>query len=255
MARVTFLQSEKARLEQLSANNLPAKSQIERIRADLSVAESAEKIAEAQLGQARVSMYVTEMRAPFDGIVTEKLRSIGERHNVSDEVVRLVDPKSIEVVARAPFNTVNFITVDEVLDLQNDYRSDQGSVRTIVPFGNPQSHMFEVRLNVDPEVWTVGESVRLSMPTVTTREVLTVPRDALVLRREGAFVFRINAESKAGQVSIVTGLGSGSLIEVSGDINAGDRVVTRGAERLNPGAVVNISEATGGSSGGGEALQ
>ncbi len=254
-ARVTFLQTEKERLEQLAENNLSAKSQLDRVISDLAVAESDVWIAKAQLGRAKVAMFVTQIRAPFDGIVTEKLRNIGERLNVADEVIRLVDPNSIEIVARAPLNTVNFITASDVLALHNDYRNGEGSVRTIVPFGNPQSHMFEVRLNVDPEIWTVGESVRVSMPTAAAKEVLTVPRDALVLRREGAFVYRIDAESKAEQVRVITGLGAGNLIEIIGDINAGDRVVTRGAERLNTGMAVDITEDQGGITSGSAAFQ
>jgi RND family efflux transporter MFP subunit len=254
-ARVTFLKSEKGRLEKLAENNLSAKSQLDQVVSDLAVAESDVWIAEAQLGLAKVAMHVTQIRAPFDGIVTEKLRNIGERLNVADEVIRLVDPNSIEVVARAPLNTVNFIEKGDVLAMHNDFRESEGSVRTIVPFGNPQSHMFEVRLNVDPDVWTVGESVRLSMPTATAKEVLTVPRDALVLRREGAFVFRIDDELNAEQVGVVTGLGAGNLIEVIGDINAGDRVVIRGAERLDTGMKVQISEERGGTASGTAAIQ
>lgn len=200
-------------------------------------------------------MHVTQIRAPFNGIVTEKLRNIGERLNVADEVIRLVDPNSIEVVARAPLNTVNFIKTNDVLALHNDFREGEGSVRAIVPFGNPQSHMFEVRLNVDPEIWTVGESVRVSMPTAAAKEVLTVPRDALVLRREGAFVFRIDAESKAEQVNVITGVGAENFIEIIGDINAGDRVVTRGAERLNTGMAVDVTEDQGGTTSGSVAFQ
>ena len=254
-ARVVFLKSEKERLEQLARNNLSAKSQLDQVVSDLAMAESDVWIAEAQLGQARVAMHVTQIRAPFDGIVTEKLRNIGERLSVGDEVVRLVDPTSIEVVARAPLNTVNFIKNGAVLEMHNDYRAGEGSVRAIVPFGNPQSHMFEVRLNVDPEIWTVGESVRLSMPTANAKEVLTVPRDALVLRREGAFVFRIDAEMMAEQVGVMTGLGAGHLIEVIGGINAGDMVVTRGAERLATGMRVQISEDRGGATSGTAANQ
>ncbi len=254
-ARVTFLRSEKERLQQLAKKNLSAISQLDQVTSDLAMAESDVWIAEAQLGHARVAMHVTQIRAPFDGIVTEKLRNIGERLSVADEVIRLVDPTSIEVVARAPLNTVNFIEAGDVLTMHNDFRQDEGSVRTIVPFGNPQSHMFEVRLNVDHEIWTVGESVRLSMPTAEAKEVLTVPRDALVLRREGAFVFRIDDELNAEQVAVVTGLGAGKLIEVTGDISAGDRVVTRGAERLNTGMKVQISEDRGGSASGTAAVQ
>lgn len=239
-ARVKFLSSEKDRLDKLAEVNLSAKSQLDQVVSELAVAESDETMARVQLGLAQISMHITEIRAPFDGLVTERLRNIGERLNVSDEVIRIVNPNALEVVARAPLNTVNFISDGAVLRLHNDYREDDGSVRTIVPFGNPQSHMFEVRLNVDPEVWTVGESVRLSMPTANAKEVLAVPRDALVLRREGASVFRINDDMTAEQINVITGLGDGSHIEVMGELKAGDRVVTRGAERLNSGDTVAL---------------
>lgn len=238
-ARVTFLRSEKTRLDRLAEKNLSAKSQLDQTISDLAIAESDETIAQVQLGLAQVSMHVTQIRAPFDGLVTERLRNIGERLNIADEVIRVVDPNSLEVVARAPLNTVNFIDDGAVLQLHNDYRQDQASVRTIVPFGNPQSHMFEVRLDVDPDIWTVGESVRLSMPTAELKEVLAVPRDALILRREGASVFKVNADMTVEQVKVITGLGDGGHIEVIGELEPGDRVVTRGAERLSTGMQVD----------------
>ena len=237
-ARVTFLRSEKDRLDELSEKNLSAKSQLDQVISDLAIAESEETMARVQLGLTQISMHITQIRAPFDGLITERLRNIGERLNVSDEVIRIVNPDTLEVVARAPLNTVNFIADGAILRLHNEFREDEASVRTIVPFGNPQSHMFEVRLNVDPELWTVGESVRLSMPTANVKEVLAVPRDALILRREGASVFRINDDMTAEQINVITGLGDGSHIEVIGELKPGDRVVTRGAERLSDGMTV-----------------
>jgi len=239
-AAVVYLKAEKARLERLAENNLSAASQLERVTSELAIAEADRAIAEVQLGHAKVAMHVTEVRAPFDGIVTERLRSIGERLTSADEVIRLVDPNSLEVVARAPLSTVNFIGKGDQLELSNDFHSAPASVRTIVPFGDPQSHMFEVRLDADPEIWTVGESVRLSMPTAEAKEVLAVPRDALILRREGASIFKVNQDMTVQQVSVITGLGAGSQIEIFGEIQAGDQVVIRGAERLEEGMSVSI---------------
>ena len=71
--------------------------------------------------------------------------------------------------------------------------------------------------------------------------MLAVPRDALVLRREGASVFRVNDDMTAEKISVITGLGAGSLIEVIGEVDVGDRVVVRGAERLDTGVPVQIS--------------
>jgi RND family efflux transporter MFP subunit len=239
-ARVVFLESELQRLVELLERNLSAKSQYDRTVSDLAVATSEHKIAQAQLGYAQIAMHITQIRAPFDGVVTERLRSIGERLNVADEVLRLVDPGSLEVIARAPLSTVNFIDKGDVLSISNDYRSGNAPIRTVVPFGNPQSHMFEVRLDVDPDVWTVGESVRLSMPTAAAKEVLAVPRDALILRREGSSIFKVDDESVAKQVSVIVGLGAGRLIEVFGDVDASDQVVVRGAEGLSDGMKVEV---------------
>jgi len=242
-ARVTFLESELQRLQQLSERNLSAKSQFDQTVSDLAIAKSDQRIAEAQLGYAKIAMHVTELRAPFDGVVTERLRSIGERLNIADEVIRLVNPKTLEVVARAPLSTVNFIDKGAVLSVSNDYRASDATIRTIVPFGNPQSHMFEVRLDADPALWTVGESVRLTMPTDEAQEVLAVPRDALILRRDGTSVFKVTDQSTVNQVKVVVGLGAGPLIEVFGDLVAGDEVVIRGAEGLGDGMAVEIVRA------------
>ena len=240
-AAVGYLRSEKARLERLAENNLSAASQLERVTSELAIAEADRAIAEVQLGHAKVSMHITQVRAPFDGIVTERLRNIGERLTVADEVIRIVDPNSLEVVARAPLSTVNFVKKGDQLELSNDYRQALATVRTIVPFGDPQSHMFEVRLDADPEIWTVGESARLSMPTADAKEVLAVPRDALILRRDGASIFKVNPDMTVQQVSVITGLGAGTQIEVFGEIQPGDQIVIRGGERLGDGMTVNVS--------------
>ena len=239
-ARVTFLESDLKRLEELSERNLSAKSQLDQTVSELAIARSDKRIAEAQLGYAQIAMHITQIRAPFAGVVTERLRNLGERLNVADEILRLVDPNRLEVVARAPLSTVNFIKKGEVLSIGNDYRTGDAPIRTIVPFGNPQSHMFEVRLDADPFLWTVGESVRLTMPTAAAKEVLAIPRDALVLRREGASVFKVTDESTVIQVRVVVGLGAGALIEVFGDLAAGDEVVVRGAEGLSDGMSVAV---------------
>ncbi len=253
-ARLKFLEPEVGRLRQLAAENNAAKSRLDQTESDLDVARSDLIVASARLKQVEDQLKRTVIRAPFAGIITQRLTNAGERVSVGDRVVRLVNPAAVEVVARAPLNSVAYIREGTSLELHNDFRSGEGIVRTIVPFGSPDSHMFEARLNVPAELWTVGESVRLSMPTAELREVLAVPRDALVLRREGTSVFRVNVEtgddgqqvSRAERVSVATGLGDGDLIEVSGDLSVGDIVVVRGAERLQPGQAVVVKDSPAG---------
>ncbi len=44
----------------------------------------------------------------------------------------------------------------------------------------------------------------------------------------------------AEQINVITGLGDGSHIQVMGELKAGDRVITRGAERLSSGDSVAL---------------
>jgi hypothetical protein len=72
-----------------------------------------------------------------------------------------------------------------------------------------------------------------------------VPRDALVLRHNGSFVFRINSDNIAEQIAVKIGDSAGELTAVTGPLNAGDRVAIRGAENLSEGASVKIMTSQG----------
>jgi hypothetical protein len=82
----------------------------------------------------------------------------------------------------------------------------------------------------------------VSIPTSDSRQALTVPRDALVLRPEGQSVFIIDADNMAQQVQVTVGIGQGDRIEILGTVSPGDRVVIRGNERLQPGQPVDIMD-------------
>jgi hypothetical protein len=87
----------------------------------------------------------------------------------------------------------------------------------------------------------VGAAVEVGLPSAVPRAVVAVPRDALVLRGAGASVMRVNAESVAERVAVEAGITQDGLVEVHGDVNAGDLLVVRGGERLQPGQRVEWS--------------
>lgn len=238
--RLTFLEPEVDRLEILAAESIAAESLLDQTRSDLEVARGDLAVAEARLRQIEDQIAKMTIVAPFDGVVSERSINPGEYINRLDRVIRLVSPESIEVTARAPLNAVAFLEVGSQVPIYNDYRRGPGLVRTIVTIGDPQSHMFELRIDVPAEQWIVGESVRVDVPTEPPKQALVVPRDALVLRREGAFVFRVGPEQRAQRVPVMPGVGDGDLIEVDGALAAGDVIVIRGAERLMEGQPVQV---------------
>ncbi len=243
-ARLLFLEPEVVRLETLAAQDIAAKSLLNQVQSDLEVARGDLLIARARLKQVEDQIAKMTIPAPFNGVVSERLVNLGEMINRLDVVARLVSPETIEIISRAPLNAVAFLEVDSELRIYNDYRQGTGKVRAIVPFGDPQSHMFELRVDVPAASWIVGESVRLDVPSAKPKLAVAAPRDALVLRREGTFVFRVGDDNVAQRVLVSTGVADGDLIEVTGSIEPGDRVVVRGAERLADGQSVAMTERT-----------
>jgi len=241
-ARLTFLEPEVVRLETLAAENNAAESLLNQTESDLAVARGDLGVANSRLRQIEDQIAKMTIPAPFDGVVSERLVNLGEMISRLDVVVRLVSPGNIEIASRAPLNAVAFLEPDSELAIYNDYRRGIGTVRAIVPFGDPESHMFELRVDVPADSWIVGESVRLDVPTAQPKQALAVPRDALILRSEGTFVYRIGDDQTAEQVWVTTGAGDGNLIEVEGNISPDDTVVVRGGERLIDGQPVMATE-------------
>ena len=241
-SRRGFLEREVQRLRTLAEQNIAAKNQLDQTESDLASADSDLGVAVARLGQIEVQLARTQIVAPFPGIVTERLQNPGEYTSPGIAVVRLIQPDDIEVVARAPLASLNYVIEGGELPVIGDRHKGTGTVRTLVPFGDGRSHLFEIRVTLPATPWRIAESVRLGVPSAEPIEVLAVPRDALVLRREGTTIFRILDDNVAERITVTTGLGAGGMIQITGGIKVGDRVVIRGAERLRDGQTVDIQE-------------
>jgi len=239
-ARLEFLKSEVRRNERLATQNNAAQTRLDELRADREVARSELQISQVRLKQAQEELYRHAIRSPFAGVVVERLMRRGERVAVGDNVARVIDSRALEVQAWVPLETLNFVHEGDSLTLTINGQEINAPVRVLVAAGNARSRLLDLRISLDDGVWTAGQTVRVALPVATAKTVLTVPRDALVLRRDGAFVFRITAENKAQRVAVKPGIASGPQVAVSGELNAGDKVVVRGGERLRPGSTVKI---------------
>lgn len=241
-ARLRFLEGEEQRFSQLAADNLAAVTQLELTRSDRDVARGDLDIAKARLEQNRDQLIRTEILAPYSGIVVERLMTPGERVEEGGEVVRLVDQQHLEVIARAPLDYFSFIQPGQSVALSAGNVQSMGVVRRVIAVGDENTHQFELRIDLDGRLFPVGQTLRVAIPTSASREVLTVPRDALVLRPEGQSIFVVDANNQAQQVAVTVGVGQGGDVEVLGDISPGDTVVIRGNERLQPGQDVSVMD-------------
>ncbi len=240
-ARLKYQNAEVNRLTPLVKKHSVAPSQLDEAIANRGMTQAEIAAGRARVALTRERLSRAKLRAPFDGVITERLLQAGEWAESGAAVVRLVDTSSLEVQTWVPVNALKFVREGSALTLAGNPNNTIGTVRTIVPVGDNRSRLYELRLAFDNDGWPVGADVRVAVPTARARKVLAIPRDALVLRRDGSTVYRIDAEGLAQRVPVTTGIAVGEFIEVDG-IRSGDRVVTRGGERLRPGQSVTVIE-------------
>lgn len=239
-AKFDFHTRQVERLEKLLQENNIARSQVDQERMDRSVAHNNILSAQARLSQAKERLKRTSILAPFDGVVSERWLQAGEWADNGDAIVRLVSADNLEIETHIPAGSLKLATVGTPLTYTDGKISGTGTVRTIVPIGGDVSRLYELRLSVADPSLSAGNLLRVAVPTALPREAVLVPRDALVLRREGIYVYRVNQESIAERVAVQTGIATPDRIEVIGGIREHDRVVIRGGENLRPGMPVQV---------------
>jgi multidrug efflux pump subunit AcrA (membrane-fusion protein) len=99
----------------------------------------------------------------------------------------------------------------------------------------------KVRVENPPAQIAAGMLAKVTLPAGDSYRATVVPKDAVVTRGPASFLFRVNGQSTVDEVPVETGSSSGSWIEVRGGIHPGDKVVTRGNERLMPGTAVDAT--------------
>jgi RND family efflux transporter MFP subunit len=240
---VRQLESQLGRQRELGGSSLVSEFEIEQTEANRDLAISDANIIRVRIRQIDDQIQRADVRAPFSGVVISRAHRAGEDVARNEILAQMTDIQNMEVRAFVPLKHLPRTTVGDSIEIFATNANYFGTVRALVPTGDVRSQTFEALIDLPPKAagnWTVGQLVSVAIPIKARASSLTVPRDALVLRSEGSFVFRINDENKAERIEVEIGDSSGSLVAVTGPLTEGDRVAVRGAENLREGADVKV---------------
>ncbi|MBV1900800.1 MAG: efflux RND transporter periplasmic adaptor subunit, partial [Kordiimonadaceae bacterium] len=240
-ARVKYEKSNLKRTADLAKTQHVSTSQLEEAESSLIMTEQELEQARIALAQSEINLSRTKVRAPFPGRVVARLAQIGEYATPGRQIIRLVDTQHLEISAQAPVKLANILSDNLTVSLRRGTMVIDAKIRALVPVGNAISRTMEIRVSIpEGSHYVVGSAVQVGLPSSAPEQVVSIPRDALVLRREGTFVFRIKDDNTAERLLVRTGSATGSFVAVKGGITGGDRVVVRGGERLRPGQAVKF---------------
>lgn len=232
--------SQLERFNRLAATQVVSASQLDDARAQHEMSSDDLTRFEAQLREAQYEIGQSVIRAPFPGVVTERFIQRGEYLQTGAATVRLVNTSDIEARATAALTLAANVHPGQAVTVRDHGIQKTGRVRTVVPVGDDRSRQFEVRVTLTSSDWLVGTPVEVSLPSSTERTVVTVPRDALVIRQNHSYVLRVTRTNTVEELDVTPGAGIEDSVEVRGNLAPGDRLVVRGGERLADGQAVRV---------------
>lgn len=228
------------RLDKLAEQNNMARSELDEVESRLEMLIQERHIAEVGRDRTRYDLQRAEVKAPFPGVIASRELFTGEYTTPGAALVRLVDTQTVEVSVNAPLRVARYNPVGSEVQVESPQQQTMATIRGVVPVGDARSRMMELRLTANAGEWMIGEAVTVELPEEHAISMLSVPRDALVLRDEEVFVYTVSPENTAVKVPVQTLAGRGSKIAVEGNLKAGESVIIRGAELLKEGQALKV---------------
>jgi RND family efflux transporter MFP subunit len=200
--------------------------------------------AEARLSQARQSSkgagtiagYGT-VTSPISGLVIAKQVEAGQTVFPGTPLVTVEGDDGFRLEVAAGEGLLGQVKLGDQVGIAVPGAPSTGRVSEIVPMVDPVSRTFNVKIDVPAKGLRSGTFGK-ALFRVGSRQGISVPVAAVVERGALTSVWTVSREGIARLRLVKLGQTLGSRVEVLSGLNAGERIVTAGAERVTDGAKV-----------------
>ncbi|AYG67112.1 MULTISPECIES: efflux RND transporter periplasmic adaptor subunit [unclassified Rhizobium] len=259
-ARLNLTQVEVGRGQKLFDNKTISQSDMDTRTSNYAEAEANLKAAQAALQTAQLNLDYTQVRAPIAGRVGKIAVTVGNLVAAGSSSPALTTLVSVDPIY-ASFNA-NEQTVTQALSelptsngvappveqipvqigtasdngtpikgklqlIDNEVDAASGTVSVRAVFDNPGGRLIP------------GQFVRVRMGQPKAENKLLISERAIGTDQDKKFVFVVSADNKVEYRPISLGDSSDGMRIVTSGLNAGDRIIVNGLQRVRPGAVVD----------------
>lgn len=238
--------------------------------------------ADANLAQAKASFAIateelekTEVKAPFDGVLSTREVSVGAYVQNYDPLVRLQSVAPIRFEFQVPATKIALLKKGQAINITTDVfpnKSFSGQIIIIEPRADEKTRNVKVVAEL-PNTDTQLMAGMYGNATVTTADkhmALVIPEEALVVRRDGLYAYKIEKDdtkteaqannedgvvpasateetpkTKATLVKINIGTRSKDLVEIISGLGQGDQIVLQGQDKIQDGTDIEVDKPQG----------
>lgn len=241
-------QKEFRRTEALLKVNTATEQEADRALANLERAKAAHSEAEANLSLAQINLEETDIRAPFDGVVSKKHAYVGAMLSQATPVYTITQVDKLRIFFDVPTTifsklvpgeTQIAVTVDAYPEEKLDLK-----LFSVHPVASGVTRTVRIELHLDnpdgkylPGMYAKGEIA------LNRREnALVIPYTSFVSLINGAIVYKVE-DGHAVTTEVKLGIRHDEVIEVLEGLDENDVVVSAGHHRLSDGVKVSVEQA------------
>ncbi len=221
-----------------------AQKQVDAAQAVVNSRQKASAAAQSAVNALKVMLSYLKITAPFDGVVTDRLVHPGALVGPpSDPALLVIQQVSrLRVVVPVPEEDVGGIVRGASVEFSvpaYPHRSYTGRIARLADALDQKTRTMAVELDAANRDGTLAPGMYPSVkwPVRSQAAELWVPRTSVVTTTERTFVIR-DRNGRAEWVDVKKGVTEGDLVQVLGDLKAGDMVVRRANDELRAGTAL-----------------
>jgi len=209
-------------------------------------AQSEVEAAKARLVLARQQLARTEVRSPFDGVVSDRKVSAGDTAQVGKELLKVIDPNSMRFEGLVSADHIGSVRAGQTVSFRVNGYGDQeftGKVRRVNPAANSTTRQVEVLVDFtgQKQPRLAGLYAEGRVETQSTNS-LTLPASAVVRDGDATTAWKV-ASDKLQKVKLAVGdrdPRTGEIVVKAG-LAEGDRVIRYPTSMLKDGQTIQAA--------------
>lgn len=183
------------RMKTLREQGMASAQQLEDAEIRRNTTQSDLSAAKARLVSARQQLQRTEVRAPFDGIVSDRKVSAGDTAQIGKELVKVIDPRSLRLEGFVSSDAIQSVKVGQTVTFRvNGYGKQDftGRLKFVSPTANPTTRQVEVIVEIAGEVPArLAGLYAEGRVEASSQSALMIPDSAIVRDAERTYAWRI----------------------------------------------------------------
>lgn len=234
------------RMKTLRASGMASAQQLDDAEVRRNNAQSDGEAAKARAASARQQLGRTEVRAPFDGIVSDRKVSAGDTAQIGKELVKVIDPASMRLEGMVSADHIGSVKAGQQVAFRvNGYGNEEflGKVKRVNPAANATTRQVEVLVDfADKKQPRLAGLYAEGRVETDSKPSLTLPPTAIIRDGDRATAWRIkdNTLQKAALSVGERDPRTGNLIIKDG-LTEGDKLVRFPSNALKDGQKIQVA--------------